>query len=507
MIREQAKAIPSGQNAVLRNLFHVGVAVAAVAWWSTPVAAADDDAVLESAELIEQHGVAWLTNLGIPGVEYAVSVYKLTYWTPNLQGVQALASAAFVMPQLECEAPLVAFIHGTTYLKTAAPSAWNEDTGSEIQGYSFGAYGMACVMPDLLGLGDSPGHHPYLNAAANARTTIDAIRAAREFQLQQGLPLHSQLFLMGSSAGAHTALATNRMILEEYADEFTVAATGGVSGPYAIHPVLRDIMLAEEPNNGGADLVYMLMGYHAAYPGLFASYSSFLVSPYNVILPPLYNGSYDIEDIYPLLPPVPADMFPLALRQQLATQPNAPLNVKMRLNNVFNWVPQAPVRLCYCSSDPLVPPENSQIAYDSLSANSSLVNLLDLSTTASHALCGRLGRINITNWFRTLGVECSGTVGIAAPGTSAPDLFISPNPVASGDIEVQVTGLAANKSGMARIQIVDGQGRNVMDRSDPFSRGELREVLDLDEDLAPGVYSLIVTLPKVRLVEQVVLTL
>ncbi len=473
-----------------------------------PASAASSEDVLESAEFIIERYAGWLQNVGIPGVENGVSVYKLTYWTPDVQGGLSLATAAFVMPMLECEVPLVAFIHGTLYLKADAPSAWNEDAGADLQGYTFGAYGFACVLPDLLGLGDSPGHHPYLNAAINARTTLDAIRAAREFQLQLGTPLHQQLFLMGSSAGAHTALATNRMIQEEYPDEFDVAAIGGISGPYAIHPVLRDIMVEEEPNNGGADLVYMLIGYHATYPGLFASPASFLAPPYSTILPPLYNGEYDVVDIFPLLPAVPADMFPLALRQQLLNQPNAPLNQKMRENNVFNWTPQSPMRLCYCSSDPMVPPENSLIAYDSLTANGGApVELLNLSSNASHAQCGRLGRINITAWFRTLKTDCSGTVGIVGPAAAAPDLVVSPNPAATGDIHVHLTGLLAADAGEAHIQLLDGQGREVMEQAGPLFRGEMHDILELEEDLAPGVYSLVVTLPHGRMVEQLVITL
>jgi hypothetical protein len=37
------------------------------------------------------------------------------------------------------------------------------------------------AMPDYIGMGGSPGLHPYVHAASEATASIDMIRAAREF--------------------------------------------------------------------------------------------------------------------------------------------------------------------------------------------------------------------------------------------------------------------------------------------------------------------------------------
>lgn len=461
--------------------------------------------VLESAELIVERDADWLEGTGIDEVENGVAVYKLTYHTPNVVGANSLATAAFVMPLTGCQVPLVAFIHGTLFLRADAPSAWDDEAGSK-QGYTFGAYGMACIMPDLLGLGDSPGRHPYLNARVNARTTIDAIRAAREFQEQQGAPLNDQLFLMGSSAGSHTSLATARMIQEEHAGEFQLAATAGVNGPYAVNPVLRDIMLEDEVDNGGANLVYMLLGYQAAYPSLFASTASFLVPPYKTTLPPLFNGMNPVSEIIPELPPVPADMIPAQLRQELSTQPNSPLNAKLRENNVFSWAPQSPVRLCYCSSDNMVPPENSVMAYDSLTAHGGTqVELLEMSASASHGACGNLGRDNVTNWFRTLKVACDGTVGVEETASGVAGVTISPNPLSSGQLRVQLTGNLPATGGAVHIALIDAQGRTVQEQTGRTASTRFETLVEVPVTLGAGLYSVVVTLPGQRLAERLVL--
>ncbi len=473
---------------------------------SMPQWAIADGDVLESAELIIERSASWLESTGIDAAEHSVAVYKLTYRTPNLQGVNSLATAAFVMPETSCELPLVAFIHGTMFLKADAPSAWDDQAGSKPQGYTFGAYGFACVMPDLLGLGGSAGRHPYLNARVNARTTLDAIRAAREFQEQQGAPLNSQLFLMGSSAGSHTSLATARMIQEEQADEFQLAATAGINGPYVVSPILRDVMLEDQVNNGGANLVYMLLGYQAAYPGLFNSVASFLVNPYRSTLPPLYNGLHTVFDIIPQLPSVPADLFPAALRQELANQPNSPLNQKLRENNVFNWTPQTPVRLCYCSSDYMVPPENSLMAYDSLTANGGApVELLEMSSSASHGVCGDMGRANVTAWFRTLKVACNGvTVGMSPSEGAVPALRVSPNPLSSGLLHVDLTGVQAPAGGEVAIALIDARGRTVQQQVGRLAGGSFHGALEVLQELGPGLYSVVVDLPGHRMVQRLV---
>ena len=59
-------------------------------------------------------------------------------------------------------------------------------------------------MPDYIGMGESPGLHPYVHGESEATATIDMIRAAREF-ITDSLNLidNHQVFLSGYSQGGH----------------------------------------------------------------------------------------------------------------------------------------------------------------------------------------------------------------------------------------------------------------------------------------------------------------
>ncbi len=240
--------------------------------------------VLISATLITEYDLAYFQNLGFNAATNGVQVLKLTYNTVGIDGMPTIATAAYVDPITTCATPLVCYFHGTVYQKDLAPSNWQDTSGVGFVGYYFGSTGMACVFPDFLGLGDSSGPHPYLHASTEASASIDAVRAAREYRMQQGNPLHEQLFLFGASAGSHACLATAQVMQTSFPDEFNITAAGNVSGPYALYPVFRDQLISMQPYGAGANLLYALFSYSVMYPGLFPTPSSFLVPPFSFIL-------------------------------------------------------------------------------------------------------------------------------------------------------------------------------------------------------------------------------
>ncbi|MBK9420030.1 MAG: T9SS type A sorting domain-containing protein [Flavobacteriales bacterium] len=403
--------------------------------------------VLISATAIVEHDTQWLTSNGYPEATNGVSVLKLTYRTSAVDGSQTIATAAFVDPITSCATPLVCYIHGTIFLKDQVPSSWQDGTGSCKEGYSFGGTGMACVLPDLLGLGGSPGLHPYLHAASEATACIDAVRAAREYRTDQARPLHEQLFIMGASAGSHACLATAQAMQTQYPEEFHVSAAGGISGPYAPYPVLKDQILSTATFGAGASVLYVLFSYDSAYPGLFSSTNDFLVEPFATEIPPLYDGQHDGDVINPLLPPVIGAVIPQTLRNSIANNPNAPLNLALKENNVFNWKPLFPVKLCYCGNDEIVSPINTTIAKNAFDANGSdQVSTVEVSGSASHTDCGDLARPVIVDWFRSLKVACDGTYPLPVTGKAA--FTIAPDPVTDGTTTLDLGSLPDSGKGV-----------------------------------------------------------
>ena len=440
--------------------------------------------VLISATVIVEHDTEWLTSNGYPAATNGVSVLKLTYRTAGLDGSQTIATAAFVDPMTSCATPLVCYIHGTIFLKDQVPSNWQDAAGSSKEGYSFGGTGMACVLPDLLGLGGSPGLHPYLHATSEATASIDAVRAAREYRLQQGRPLHEQLFIMGASAGSHACLATAQAMQTQYPDEFHMSAAGGISGPYAPYPVLKDQLLSTAPFGAGASVLYVLFSYDSAYPGLFSSTSDFLVEPFASDIPPLYDGQHDGDTINARLPPVIGAVIPQTLRNSIANNPNAPLNLAFKENNVFNWTPLFPVKLCYCGNDEIVSPINTSIAKNTFVANGAdQVSTVEVSGSASHTDCGELARPVIVDWFRSLKVACDGTY--PPPITDAISFTIAPDPVTDGTTTLDLHSLPDAGQG-AHIVITNTTGAIVFSGiSGPNDAGD---VIVYTSGWAAGIY-------------------
>lgn len=415
--------------------------------------------VLVSATPIVQHEVAWLRNNGVPSALYDVQVWKIIYHTLALDGSPSVASAAFVEPVNTCITPLLCFIHGTTFVRSDVPSNWNEASGGAKDVYDYASNGIACILPDLLGLGDSPGLHPYLHASSEASACMDAVRAAREFREQRGDTLGRQLFLLGKSAGAHACLATAQAMQTDHPEEFNVTAAVGIDGPYAVFPVIRDEMIADEPTEGVANLVYILMAYNEAYPALFNGYSDFLVPPYDVVLPPLYDGYHSKDQIDPLLPDTFSMLVPEALEQSTASDPSSPLNLRFKENTVFNWAPLFPLRLYYCTSDQFVLPENSQLAVNAFQAQGATdVDAIVPAGNVDHGDCGALSQPLALQWIFSLKAGCDGTFG----ALQEDDLNFSlvPNPANGGSTELQFS--PGNEGMRLAITVINVLGQDVL---------------------------------------------
>jgi hypothetical protein len=98
---------------------------------------------------------------------FGVTIHKITYETVDAFGRLTRASGAIAVPQdLRSPMPLMSYQHGTTLLKSDVASAVE---GDALVGIAMAAMGYLCAMPDYVGLGDSPGFHPYLHAQSGRR--------------------------------------------------------------------------------------------------------------------------------------------------------------------------------------------------------------------------------------------------------------------------------------------------------------------------------------------------
>src|SRR5690606_4354153 len=192
-----------------------------------------------------------------------VELHAIEYQTIGGAGEPVNATGGIAIPVGEnpaCQAPraLVMWAHGTATARDYSVLTREEVFGG-IALAVLAAHGYTVVAPDYTGYGGSTlDCHPYLNARAQAADAIDALRAARQVLASRGEEAPQAVYLTGYSQGGFVAMATHREIESAHADEFTVAASFPMSGPYALGYTL-DRMLGGDPTDGASRLLPFLV--------------------------------------------------------------------------------------------------------------------------------------------------------------------------------------------------------------------------------------------------------
>ncbi len=361
--------------------------------------------VLISDSLLETHTTQDLVGLGVGNAQNGIEIYKLVYNTIDPFGGPTIASGALVLPITPaCYHPLAAYMHGTILDREDVPSRLS---GEIIVGYFLGGTGYVTVLPDYLGLGDSPGPHPYIHSASEASASIDMLRAAREFCAARNVQLNNQLFLIGYSQGGHACMATHKALQEEHADEFTVTASAPCSGPHDVSGVQAAVMVSPDPYPAPYYLPYVIFSFGYVYPGIYDDISDIFQEPYATILPPLFQGNNGSGAVDAVMPQVPSQIFHDSVLQAFATDPDHYFRVALRENDLYDWRPDAPVRMMYCESDSHVFYENSIVARNAMIVNgATAVQALSAGASFEHQDCAFPALLASKNWFDTQKTPC-----------------------------------------------------------------------------------------------------
>ncbi len=349
------------------------------------------------------------TSMSLNGV----TVYSITYNTIDVFGSPTVASGALLVPQYYCDTlPLVSYQHGTIFEKIWVPS-----NGYLIgNGLLFSGNGYITTMPDYLGLGVNPGTHPWCHWESEATASIDLIRAAREF-LNGSLQIwdNNQLFLTGYSEGGHATMAVHKYIeVNNLQSEFNVVASAPMSGPYSMSTVQIDGVFDGDSTYYVPSLIaYCVDSYQHVYGNLYTNCNEIYDPPYDSIIPDWWaSGIHWAGEWDALLPYNYYDFIQDSVLNNFLNNPNHPLNVDLRKNDLHNWIPQEPVRMLYCGMDSMAFPENAIMAQDTMLAlGAPDVQAIDLDPIGTHETCWLLSYPYALTWFDSLRVECGGACG------------------------------------------------------------------------------------------------
>ncbi len=385
-----------------------------------------------SASIIQQSlSGTWNTsNMDINPVKS----YKVTYNTTDAQGNPTVASGAVYIPNLtNCDyAPITAYDHGTEFIRNNVPSR-NDYVG---QGLYFSTTGYITVMPDYLGLGDHPGIHLYQHSETEATATLDLVRAVRQYldTATNELKDNGQFFITGYSQGGHAAMATNKYIEDNsLQNEFDVIACAPMSGAFDQTGAQFDLIFdGDSSYYAPSFLPYVLGSYQEAYGNIYQNFTDIYDASHAASIEIFLNGGNKTFTQWNTMLGLNYYDFMVdtVLENMLAdvNRDSHRINVALRANNLYDWVPQNPIKMLYCGSDSLVSPQNSINTLDTmLTLGATEVEALNLLQSGDHNSCFVPATTYTLTWFDSLAVKCLNYASVEAKENN--DISLYPNPV------------------------------------------------------------------------------
>jgi len=300
---------------------------------------------------------------GASGIaQYGIQVYKLTYQTTGEDGKPVTASGALLIPVLSQPLPLISYQHGTIRKEDERLVPSNYNAAGEVWSILFSlmaSNGYLVTAPDYIGYGASKDlPHPYEHAPTLASSSLDMMRAAKEFCAKENITLNSKNFLLGYSEGGFATMALHKLVEERHADEFTITASAPGAGAYDKTGFAEYILNSDQPLNFISTYVWVLDSYNRIY-GINRPFSYYFNEPW---------ASQLQTNLFAPVNQYPKQLFTKNFRNGLLTGSDTRMHAAFRENNVYDWQPKAPIALFHGTADDYVPFFNSQRAYDAMRA-------------------------------------------------------------------------------------------------------------------------------------------
>jgi hypothetical protein len=186
--------------------------------------------------------------------------WRVLYHSRDTSGRDIAVSGSVLVPAgATGTLPVVAWAHGSTGLgDSCAPSTDLQPLNGIEDGAALLAAGDAVVSTDYEGLG-TPGPHPYLIGPSEARSVLDAVRAAGHLP---GVRLGRSFVAFGHSQGAHAALFTGELAAS-YAPELRLLGVAAAAPPIDVPALAR---VVAQSAAGIGRLVELAAGYSATDP-------------------------------------------------------------------------------------------------------------------------------------------------------------------------------------------------------------------------------------------------
>lgn len=325
-----------------------------------------------------------------------IQQYKITYRTKDTFGNDITASGALVIPtEITSPLPLVSYQHGTIFDESQAPSYFKNSSEAFI-GSFLASSGFIVCMPDYIGYGASKNvSHPYEHANGLAEPSIDLIRAAKEFIVQQTLNWNKKLMMMGYSEGGYATMAMHKSIEKNYPKEFDLQAVSCGAGAY------------DKTNS----LIYTLEKSTTKEPAHLSSYIAVLKiyntleklnRPISYYFKSPYATQIESSGFYISLDKTVAEIVNDEFKTAVLTKSDKELMAAFARNDIYDWKPKAVLRLYHGDADTYVPYLNTENAYNAMKKRNGNVTLYTIpnGTHSSSIFNFFVGTLELLNKYK-----------------------------------------------------------------------------------------------------------
>jgi hypothetical protein len=175
-----------------------------------------------------------------------------------------------------------------------------------------------------------------------------------------------------------------------------------MAGAYDLSKTTLEDALSGRPMPNPYYFALLLAAYQDVYH-FAGSLAEVLREPYNTTLPPLLTGTTSGSQINDAMTNVVTLVLEPEVVAALQENPNHPLLVALRENDLYRWTPRAPMRLYHCKGDEDVVFANSEVALASFhSLGAPQVELIETVPGGDHGACSRPSLEDAKAWFDTL---------------------------------------------------------------------------------------------------------
>jgi pimeloyl-ACP methyl ester carboxylesterase len=295
-------------------------------------------------------------------VQSGVKQYKIVYNTTTPEGTAIKASGALIVPTDFKEAlALASYQHGTIFTDAEAPSFFNVASESSV-GAFLASTGFIIAMPDYLGYGESKSYpHPYEHAKGLSQANADFLLAVKEFIKAEKINWNNNLLLAGYSEGGYATLATQKLLEEKYAADFSIKASSIGAGAYNKTATFDNFLKSKTSGDivNNRSYIWVLLTYDRLFK-INRPLTDYFIEPYAT---DIAKNGYNVTINKSI-----DEILQAKFKTGILNKTDAPWVAALKENDLLDWKVKTPTKFFHGDKDNYVPILNSETTVANLKA-------------------------------------------------------------------------------------------------------------------------------------------